>query len=61
MQFKESVEFPQGDMRIRAEDHMTVAGLYVEQVVGGDLKVVAKIPAADTVYPPLADRSKEGF
>lgn len=61
MQFKESVEFPQGDMLIRAEDHMTIAGLYVEQVVKGDLKVVAKIPAEDTVYPPLADHSKEGF
>jgi branched-chain amino acid transport system substrate-binding protein len=61
MQFKESVEFPQGDMRIRAEDHMTIAGLYVEQVVKGELKVAAKIPAEDTVYPPLADHSKEGF
>ncbi len=61
MQVKESVEFPQGDMRIRAEDHMTVAGLYVEQVAKGDLKVVGKIPAEDTVYPPLVDRSKESF
>jgi branched-chain amino acid transport system substrate-binding protein len=61
IQFKESIEFPQGDMKIRAEDHMTVAGLYVEQVVRGDLKVVGKIPAEDTVYPPLVDHSKEGF
>ena len=61
MQVKESTEFPQGDMRIRAEDHMTVAGLYVEQVAKGDLKVVGKIPADDTVYPPLVDRLKEGF
>jgi hypothetical protein len=48
-------------MRIRAEDHMTIAGLYVEQVVKGELKVAAKIPAEDTVYPPLAEHSKEGF
>jgi branched-chain amino acid transport system substrate-binding protein len=61
MQFKESVEFPQGPMRIRVEDHMTVAGLYVEQVVKGELKVVGRIPAEDTVYPPQADHSKEGF
>ncbi|OPY65953.1 MAG: hypothetical protein A4E57_03009 [Syntrophorhabdaceae bacterium PtaU1.Bin034] len=61
MQFKESVEFPQGDMRIRAEDHMTVAGLYVEQVVKGELKVVGRIPAEDTVYPPQVDLSKEAF
>jgi len=61
MEFKESVDFPQGDMRIRAEDHMTIAGLYVEQVVKGTLKVVGKIPAADTVYPPQVDFTKESF
>lgn len=61
LQFKESIEFPQGDMRIRAEDHRTIAGLYVEQVVKGDLKVAGKIPAEDTVYPPLVDYTKEGF
>ena len=59
--FKESIEFPQGDMRIRAEDHRTIAGLYVEQVVKGELKVAGKIPAEDTVYPPLVDYTKEGF
>ena len=61
MSFKESIEFPQGDMRIRAEDHRTIAGLYVEQVAKGGLKVVGKIPAEDTSYPPLVDYSKEGF
>lgn len=61
LQFKESIEFPQGDMKIRAEDHRAIAGLYVEQVVKGDLKVAGKIPAEDTVYPPLVDYTKEGF
>ena len=62
MQFKESIEFPQGDNRIRAEDHQRIiAGLYVEQVVKGDLKVAGKIPAEDMVYPPLVDYTKEGF
>jgi branched-chain amino acid transport system substrate-binding protein len=61
MEFKESVDFPQGDMKIRAEDHMTIAGLYVEQVVKGTLKVVGKIPAADTIYPPQVDFTKENF
>ncbi len=59
--FKESIEFPQGELRIRAEDHRTIAGLYVEQVVKGELKVAGKIPAEDTVYPPLVDYTKEGF
>jgi branched-chain amino acid transport system substrate-binding protein len=60
MQFKESVEFPQGDLTIRASDHLSVVNMYVEQVVKGDLKVVAKIPAADTTYPAI-DHSKESF
>jgi branched-chain amino acid transport system substrate-binding protein len=61
MQFKESVEFPQGDMQFRSQDHLVLAGLYVERVVNGELKVVARIPAADVVYPPIADHSKEPF
>ncbi|HMK65624.1 MAG TPA: ABC transporter substrate-binding protein, partial [Thermodesulfobacteriota bacterium] len=59
--FKESVEFPQGDVRIRREDHRVITGLYVEQVVKGDLRVAGKIPAEDTVYPALVDFTKEGF
>lgn len=61
IQFKEGVEFPQGDFRFRAQDHLSLAGLYVEQVVNGELKVVAKIPVADVVYPPIVDRSREQF
>lgn len=59
MAFKESLEFPQGDIYIRAEDHLAITGLYVEQIKQGDLKVVAKIPARETVYPPLVDYRKE--
>ena len=61
MQFKEGVEFPQGDLKIRAEDHLSMVNMYVEQIVKGELKVAAKIPAADTAYRPIADRSKESF
>jgi branched-chain amino acid transport system substrate-binding protein len=61
MAFKESLEFPQGDMSIRAEDHLTITGLYVEQIQKGELKVVAKIPAKDAIYPPLVDHRKEPF
>jgi branched-chain amino acid transport system substrate-binding protein len=59
--FKESIEFPQGDVRIRPEDHRVITGLYVEQVVKGDLRVAGRIPAEDTVYPALVDFTKEGF
>jgi hypothetical protein len=36
-------------------------GLYVERIVNGELKVVSRIPAADVMYAPLANHSKEGF
>lgn len=61
MQWKESVEFPQGDASIRAQDHLIQTGLYIEQVVKGTIKVAAKIPAAEAAYPPLVDHSKEAF
>ncbi len=61
MKFKESVEFPQGDMWIRAKDHLTITGLYVEQIDHGKLKVVAKIPAKDVEFKPVVDRTKEPF
>ena len=61
IEFKESVEFPQGTIKIRAEDHLALVGLYVEQVVKGTLKVVARIPVEDATYAPLADHSKESF
>ena len=61
MAFKESLEFPQGDMYIRAEDHLNITRLFIEQVIKGDLKVAARISAEDGVYPPLVDHTKEPF
>jgi branched-chain amino acid transport system substrate-binding protein len=61
MELKESLKFPQGDAKIRAEDHLIQAGLYVEMVDKGTLKVVAKIPANIVTYPPIVDHSKEPF
>ena len=61
MKLKESLEFPQGNAVIRAQDHLIQTGLYVEQVQKGTLKVVAKIPAEDVVYPPTVDYLKEKF
>jgi hypothetical protein len=61
MAFKNSVEFPQGDMYIRAEDHLTITGLYVEQIRNGELEVVNRISAEDAVYPPMVDHTKESF
>ncbi|HYB21294.1 MAG TPA: ABC transporter substrate-binding protein [Thermodesulfobacteriota bacterium] len=61
MAFKESVEFPQGDVYIRPEDHLAMTGLYVEQIQKGELKVVARISAKDAYYPPTVDFRKESF
>jgi branched-chain amino acid transport system substrate-binding protein len=61
MAFKNSLEFPQGDMYIRAEDHLTITGLYVEQIKNGELEVVNRISAKDAVYPPMVDHTKESF
>ena len=61
MCFKESVDFPQGDMCIRAQDHLTITGLYIEQIQKGELKVVARIPAKDATYAPTVDYTKESF
>jgi hypothetical protein len=46
-------------MSIRAEDHLTVTGLYIEQIQKGQLKVVTKIPAKEAIYPPTVDYKKE--
>ena len=59
MTFKESLEFPQGDMYIRAEDHLAITGLYIEQIQKGELKVVTKIPAKEAIYTPTVDHTKE--
>jgi branched-chain amino acid transport system substrate-binding protein len=59
--FKESYENPQGDKWIRAQDHVDFTTLYIEQVKGGKTKVIKKIPAEDTIYPPIVDYTKESF
>jgi branched-chain amino acid transport system substrate-binding protein len=61
IQWKESVEFPQGDGSFRAQDHLAIVSVYIEQIVNGDLKVVAKLPAGEGAYPPLVDFTKEPF
>ncbi len=61
MKLKESLEFPAGNAVIRAQDHLIQTGLYVEKVEKGTISIVTKIPAADVIYPPSVDHSKEQF
>jgi branched-chain amino acid transport system substrate-binding protein len=61
LQWKQSVEFPQGDGSIRAQDHLIQTGIYIEQVTKGTIRVAAKIPVSETTYPPIVDHTKEAF
>lgn len=61
LQWKQGVEFPQGDGSIRAQDHLAQTGLYVEQVVNGTIRVAARIHASEASYPPIVDHTKEAF
>lgn len=61
LKFTAGVEFPQGSGYIRKEDHLSIVGLYIEQIKNGKPEVVATIPAEDVVYEPDVDHSKEGF
>lgn len=61
LQWKQSLEFPQGDGSIRAQDHLIQTGLYIEQVSQGTIRVATRIGASDTAYPPIVDHTKEAF
>jgi len=61
LQWKQSVEFPQGDGSIRAQDHLIQTGIYIEQVTKGTIRMAAKIPVSETTYPPIVDHTKEAF
>lgn len=50
---------PEGDKHFRARDHLSIKGAWVEQVQGGRLKVVKRIPAEDMVYPPMVNYQEE--
>lgn len=58
---KASALFPQGDQILRDKDHLAFHDHYFERVDGGQLKVKARIPKEKSLYPPLADYTKEGF
>jgi branched-chain amino acid transport system substrate-binding protein len=57
--FKLSYAHPEGDKYFRPEDHLCIKGLWIEQVKGGRLVVFKRIPAEDTVYPPMVNYPKE--
>lgn len=59
MELKESLEFPQGNKVIRAQDHQAFPKIFIEQVTNGKLHVIKIIPGEKTVYEPEVDYTKE--
>jgi branched-chain amino acid transport system substrate-binding protein len=57
--FKQSDAHPEGDKCIRAEDHISIKGAYLEHVKDGKLTVEKRIPAEDMLYPPSIDLPKD--
>lgn len=49
--FEEGIAHPEGTKTIRAEDHLCLKGLYIEQVKDGELIVAEKLAAEDISYP----------
>jgi branched-chain amino acid transport system substrate-binding protein len=58
---KESFEFPQGDLTIRAEDHQGFPRQFIERLENKTLKTVAVVPSQNVAYPPPADYRKESL
>ncbi len=57
--FERSIAHPEGSKHFRAADHLSIKGLWIEQVKDGQLKVVKRISAEDVIYPPMVDYPKE--
>lgn len=63
LKVKESIEHPQGDKFMRAQDHKTVINFYMSRVENGEIHVQNNIPASDveTRFPPRFDFTKQAF
>jgi branched-chain amino acid transport system substrate-binding protein len=58
MSVKESMEFPQGDKVMRAEDHQVFADQYMSKVENGLLEVKFKIPKEKFMFEPPVNLTK---
>jgi branched-chain amino acid transport system substrate-binding protein len=46
---------PEGDKQFRSRDHLSLKGAWIEQVKGGRLTVVKRIPPDDLTYPAMVN------
>jgi branched-chain amino acid transport system substrate-binding protein len=56
--FEESADFPSGSKYFRAEDHLSVKDIWIEQVKDGELTIATRIPAEEMLYDPMVDYTK---
>jgi branched-chain amino acid transport system substrate-binding protein len=61
MAVKESVEFPQGDKIMRAEDHQAFGDQYMSHVENNFLEVKFKIPKEKFMFEPPVNLTKLSF
>ncbi len=57
--FKLGYAHPEGDKYFRPEDHLSIKGIWIEQVKGGKLAIFKRIPAEDTISPPMVNYPKD--
>jgi len=61
MEYQESLEHPQGDKVLRAEDHQCFTTVYIEKLVAGKTSVFSTISMEDAMYTPTVDYTTEEF
>ena len=54
-EFEQSLDFPEGPKHFRPEDHLSVKGAWIEQVVDGQLEIAARLDPESLVYEPQVD------
>jgi ABC-type branched-subunit amino acid transport system substrate-binding protein len=57
--FTRSAAHPEGDKHFRDRDHLSLKGAWIEQVQGGRLKVVKRVPPEDLTYPATVNYPQE--
>ncbi len=58
-QAKASLDFPQGDKLLRAQDHQVFHDQYIERIEGGKIVVKDYLPKEKVTYEPKVDYTKE--
>ena len=61
MHVQGSLDFPQGDKVIRAQDHQAFHGQYIEQVEGGEIVMKKYIEKEDLFYEPRVDYTRHAL